>query len=210
MYNMNNPKLKLYQFLENNNPSQNFSELEIKINIFFKDIDKFKITDEKYIFQTLDYSSFILPETKEIKMQNLSNYNNILEIAKLSKKNIHFNDFFMMLYLYSNSYLSAYSIGKWAIFSLSQVINHFNYLLSLEPNIEWLALGYHPFGIGHYYSLRMNIKNGKLFIQRDGGSNQKEKEEYWAKYKNQDLLSVDYIDYQILLYFLSSKIYDSH
>jgi hypothetical protein len=143
-------------------------------------------------------------------MQNLSNYNKILEIAKLSTKKIYFNDFFMMLYLYSNSYLSAYSINKWTIFSLSQVIIHFNYLSSLEPNIEWLALGYHPLGIGHYYSLRMNIKNGKLFIQRDGGSNQKEKEEYWDKYKNQDLLSVDYIDYQILLYFLSSKIYDSN
>jgi len=210
MNTMNNPKLKLYEFLENNNPSQNFSDLEIKINVFFKNIDKISITDEKYIFQTLDYSSFILPETKQIKIQDLSNYNKILEITKLSKKNIHFNDFFMMLYLYSNSYLSAYTFGKWTIFSLSQVINNFNHLLSLEPNIEWLCLGYHPLGIGHYYSLRMNINNGKVFIQRDGGSNNKEKEEYWDRYKNQDLLSVDYIDYQILLYFLSSKIYDSN
>jgi hypothetical protein len=207
---MSDQKIKLYEFLENNNPSQNHQYLEIKINIFFKDIDKFKITDEKYIFQTLDHTSLILPETKEIKMQDLSNYNKILEISKLSTKKIHFNDYFMMLYLYSNSYLSAYSFNKWTIFSLTQVINHFNYLLSLYPNIEWLTLGYHPFRIGHYYSLRMNIKNGKLFIQRDGGSNQKEKEEYWEKYKNQDLLSVDYIDYQILVYFLSSKIYDSN
>ena len=116
----------------------------------------------------------------------------------------------MMLYIYSNSYLSAYSIGKWTIFSLSQVISHFNYLLSLDPNIEWCCLGCHPSGIGHYYSLRMNINNGKLFIQRDGGSNNNEKKENWQQYKNQDLLSVDYIDYQNLLYFLSSKIYDSH
>ena len=207
---MSDQKIKLYDFLENNNSSKNHQDLEIKINIFFKDINKFKITDEKYVFQTLDQSFFILPETKEIKMQNLSNYNKILEISKLSTKKIHFNDYFMMLYIYSNSYLSAYSLYKWTIFSLSQVINHFNYLSSLEPNIEWLSLGYHPSGIGHYYSLRMNINNGKLFIQRDGGSNQKEKEEYWEKYKNQDLLSIDYIDYQILLYFLSSKIYDSY
>jgi len=207
---MSDQKMKLYQFLENNNPSQNFSELEIKINIFFKEIDKIRITDEKYIFQTLDHSSFILPETKEIRMQNLSNYEKILEITKLSTKKIHFNDYFMMLYLYSNSYLSAFSIGKWSIFSLNQVISHFNHLLSLDPNIEWCCIGYHPFGIGHYYSLRMNIKNGKLFIQRDGGSNYNEKQEYWEKYKNQDLLSIDYIDYKILLYFLSSKIYDSY
>jgi hypothetical protein len=207
---MNDQKMKLYKFLENNNPSQNFNELEIKINIFFRDINKFTITDEKYIFQTLEHSSFVLPETKLIKMQDLSNYNKIIEITKLSKKKIHFNDYFMMLYLYSNSYLSAYSLHKWTIFSLSQVINHFNYLLSLEPNIEWCCIGIHSLGIGHYYSLRMNINNGKLFIQRDGGSNYKEKEEYWEKYKNQDLLSVDYIDYQILLYFLSSKIYDSN
>jgi len=210
MYIMNNPKLKLYQFLENNNPSQNFTEIEIKLNIFFRDIDKFKITDEKYFFQKLDHNSLILSETKEIKMQDLHNYNKILEIAKLSTKKIHFNDYFMMLYLYSNSYLSAYSINKWTIFSLSQVINNFNYLLSLELNIEWLTLGYHPFGIGHYYSLRMNINNGKIFIQRDGGNNHKEIQENWEQYKNQDLLSVDYIDYQILVYFLSSKIYDSN
>ena len=200
--------MKLYEFLENNNKSQNFHDLEIKINIFFKDIDKFKITDEKYVFQTLDQSSFILPETKEIRIQNLSNYSKILEIAKLSNKQIHFNDYFMMLYLYSNSYLSAFSIGKWTIFSLSQVISHFNHLLSIEPNIEWCRLGHHQFGIGHYYSLRMNIKNGKLFIQRDGGSNNTEKLEYWEQYKNQDLLSVDYIDYPILIYFLSSKTYE--
>ena len=35
MNTINNPKLRLYEFLENNNPSQNFSDLEIKINIFF-------------------------------------------------------------------------------------------------------------------------------------------------------------------------------
>ena len=70
--------MKLYKFLENNNPSQNFNELEIKINIFFRDINKFTITDEKYIFQTLEHSSFVLPETKLIKMQDLSNYNKII------------------------------------------------------------------------------------------------------------------------------------
>jgi hypothetical protein len=207
---MSDQKIKLYEFLENNNPSQNHQDLNIKINIFLKDIDKFKITDEKYVFQTLDQSSFILPETKEIGIQKLSNYSKILEITKLSKKKIHFNEYFMMLYLYSNTYLSAFSIGKWTIFSLSQVVSHFNHLLSMEPNIEWCCLGHQQSGIGHYYSLRMNINNGKLFIQRDGGSNHTEKLEYWEQYKNQDLLSVDYIDYLNLVYFLSSKIYDSH
>jgi len=207
---MSDQKIKLYTFLENNNPSQNHHNLDIKINIFFKDINKFKITNDLYVFQSLDKSSFILPETKEIEVQNFSNYDKILEIPKLSKKKIHFNDYFMMLYLYSNTYLSAFSFGKFTLFSLSQVISHFNYLLSLEPNIEWCCLGYHPSGIGHYYSLRMNITNGKLFIQHDGGSNHKEIEENWQQYKNQDLLSVDYIDYQNLQYFLSSKIYDSY
>ena len=55
-----------------------------------------------------------------------------------------------------------------------------------------------------------NINNGKLFIQRDGGNNYKEIEENWEQYKNQNLLSVDYIDYHNILNFLSSKIYDSH
>ena len=89
-------KIKLYEFLENNNPSQNHQDLEIKIYIFFKDIDKFKITDEIYVFQILDQSSFILPETKEIGIQNFSFYDKILEIPKLSKKQIHFNDYLMI------------------------------------------------------------------------------------------------------------------
>ena len=200
---MSDQKIKLYTFLENNNPSQNHHDLEIKIDIFFKYIDKFK-------YKTLDHSSFTQPETTKIKIQNISNYNKILEIPKLSKKQIYFNDYFMMLYLYFNSYLSAFSFGKWTIFSLSQVISHFNYLLTKDSSIEWLCLGIYSFGIGHYYSLRMNINNGKLFIQRDGGNNHDEIEENWQQYKNQDLLTVDYIDYQNLQYFLSSKIYDSH
>ena len=174
---MSDQKIKLYTFLENNNTSQNHHDLEIKIDIFFNHIDKFK-------YKTLDHSSFTQPETTKIKIQNFSNYNKILEIPKLSKKQIHFNDYFMMLYLYSNSYLSAFSFGKWTIFSLSQVISHFNYLLSKDSSIEWLALGHHPLGIGHYYSLRMNINNGKLFIQRDGGNNHDEIEENWQQYKN--------------------------
>ena len=202
--------MKLYSFLENNNPSQNNQELELKINIFLKNIDKIKITKENQIFQTFNRSSFNQPETVEIKNNNYSNYEKILEILKLSKKKIHFNDFFMMLYIYSNSYLSAYTIDKFTIFSLSQVITHFNYLLTKNQNIEWLCLGIQPFGIGHYNSLRMNINNGKLFIQRDGGNNYSEIEENWQQYKNQDLSSIDYIDYSFLIYLLSSKIYDSN
>jgi len=207
---MSDSKMKLYSFLEMNNPSQNYQELEEKINIFLKNIDKIKITKENQIFQTLDHSSFNQPETIEINMKDFSNYDKILEIVKLSKKKIHFNDFFMMLYIYYNSYLSAYTIDKFTIFSLSQVITHFNYLLTKNPNIEWLCLGIEPFGIGHYNSLRMNINNGKLFIQRDGGNNYNEIEENWQQYKNQDLTLIDYIDYPFLIYLLSSKIYDSH
>lgn len=207
---MSNKKIKLYAFLENNNPSQNYQELEIKINIFFKNINNFKITEEKQNFQTLDHSSFTQPETSEIKISNFSNYDKILKIANLPKKKIHFNDYFMMLYLYSNSYLSSYKIGNWIIFSLSKVITDFSSLLTIENNIEWLCLGFQPFGISHYKSLRMNINNGKLFIQRDGGNNNNEIEENWQQYKNQDLLSIDYIDFPNLIYLLSSKIYDSH
>jgi hypothetical protein len=198
---MNHQKIKLYIFLENNYPSQNFNECKIKIDIFFNNIDKFKI---------LDHSSFTQPKTTEIKIQNFSNYNKILEISKLSKKKIFFNVYFMMLYLYSNSYLSTYYINNWTIFSLSEVINHFNFLLSKDSTIEWLCLGIYKFGIGHYYSLRMNINNGNLFIQRDGGNNYNEIEENWQQYKNQDLLSIDYIDFPFLIYLLSSKIYDSN
>jgi len=192
---MNDQKIKLYSFLEMHNTSLNLNELKTKIDVFFNYIDKFNI----------NYSN-----NNQLNTKNFSNYDNILKIAKLPKKKVYFNDFFMMLYLYSNSYLSSYTIGNWNIFSLSKVITDFCYLLTIEPNIEWLCLGIQPFGIGHYNSLRMNINNGKLFIQRDGGNNYNEIEENWQQYKNQDLSSIDYIDYPFLIYLLSSKIYDSH
>jgi len=188
-------KMILYTLLEKQNPTLNSNELKIKIDFFLDNFDKINI----------NYS-----DTSKLKKLNFSNYNKILEIAKLSKKKIHFNDYFMMLYLYSNSYLSSYKIGNWNIFSLSKVITDFSSLLHIEPNIEWLCLGSQPFGITQYHSLRMNINNGKLFIQSDGGNNDNEIEENWQKYKNQDLLLVDYIDFPNLFYLLSSKIYESH
>ena len=53
-----------------------------------------------------------------------------------------------------------------------------------------------------------NILLGTLIVISIIGCSDKEKEENWNQYKNQDLLTVDYIDYPILIYLLSSKIYD--
>jgi len=193
-------KTKLYNFLENSDSSLSHDDIDIKVNIFFKNVHLFTITNDKYIFSQLNNPFFIIPETNEIKSGDFKNYSNILDVLKLSKVPIIFNQYFMMLYLYSDSYLRAYSIGDWTIFSLSQVIDNFNSMHCMEPNIEWLCLGNKYMGLGHYCSLRMNIKNGKLFMQNDGGSNDWERIEYWETYKNQDLSLVDYIDYQIFIY----------
>jgi hypothetical protein len=51
-------------------------------------------------------------------------------------------------------------------------------------------------GLGHIEVLRMDIENGDLFIQPDGGSNGYERFDYWEQYKTQKIKKEQTIDFK--------------
>jgi hypothetical protein len=60
-------------------------------------------------------------------------------------------------------------------------------------------------GLGYYQALRMNINNGKLFIQMDGGSNDWDRMSYWEQYKNQQINDSNYTEFTELINLLISN-----
>jgi hypothetical protein len=113
-----------------------------------------------------------------------------------------FNPYFMMLYISVNKINRAFTHGFWTIFSLHQIIDDYNTLYIEEPDIKWLTLGHAYMGLGYYKALRMDITNGRLFIQNDGGSNDYDRIAYWDAYKNQQLAESDYLTFeQVIEYF---------
>ncbi len=53
-------------------------------------------------------------------------------------------------------------------------------------NSLWIDIGLVYRGLGHVLTLRMDIRNGELFMQPDGGSNGWDREAYYNKYIDQE------------------------
>lgn len=177
-------------------------EINTMIDIFQTHIKDFRVTDDNYTFSQLDNPFFLIPKTDTIDDCNLfSNseydiiYDKIHNALNKINKNIVFNPYFIMLYLTIRSDTKACSIGNWTIFSLNQVIDDLNILILEEPTINWCTLGHRYMGLGYYEALRMDINNGKLFIQMDGGSNDWDRLAYWEQYKNQQIKESNYIEF---------------
>ena len=187
-------------------------EINNNIDIFKTHLTHFKATDTNYTFSQLDNPFFFVPKTDIINTCNEINncdyndimYDNISNAINKSNKSIVFNPYFIMLYLTVKSETKAFSIGNWTLFSLNQIIDDFNTLLLEEPEITWCTLGHKYMGLGYYKALRMDITNGKLFTQLDGGSNDWDRLAYWEQYKNQKIKESDFIEYSNLITLLIS------
>jgi len=191
-------------------------ELPIEINkmidIFQTHIQYFRVTDDNYTFSQLDNPFFLIPKTDTIDNSHVNNnseydmiYDKIHNTLNKINKNIVFNPYFIMLYLTINSDTKACSIGNWTLFSINQVIDDLNILILEEPAINWCTLGHKYMGLGYYQALRMNINNGKLFIQMDGGSNDWDRMSYWEQYKNQQINDSNYTEFTELINLLISN-----
>jgi len=174
-------------------------------NIYRK---QFKITNYDYQFTQQTNPFFQTPPSQMIdEIDVYNNTDGYLEMDSLlaSYKGhipLVFNPYFMMLYISVNKTTCAFTNGAWTIFSLRQIIDDFNRLYTEEPDIKWLTLGHAYMGLGYYKALRMDITNGRLFIQNDGGSNDYDRIAYWDAYKNQQLAESDYFTFeQVIEYF---------
>ncbi len=178
------------------------------ISIFNTHRSQFKLSVDDYQFTQQTNPFFQTPVSQLADDRDVyKNTDGYIEIDSIiaSYKGcvpLVFNPYFMMLYISVNKTNRAFTHGMWTIFSLQQIIHDFNQMYSEEPNIQWLTLGHAYMGLGHYKALRMDITNGQLFIQNDGGSNGYDRLAYWDVYKNQQLKETDYLTFeQVIEYF---------
>jgi hypothetical protein len=178
------------------------------ISIFNIHREKFKLSVHDYQFTQQTNPFFQTPVSQMIDETNV--YNNTDEYAEIDKviasykghEPLVLNPYFMMLYISVNKTNRAFTNSGWTIFSLQQIIDDFNTLYEEEPDIKWLTLGHAYMGLGYYKALRMDITNGRLFIQTDGGSNDYDRIAYWDAYKNQQLTETDYLTFErVIEYF---------
>jgi hypothetical protein len=95
----------------------------------------------------------------------------------------------LLLYIYTGSVEKQITTDNgWTLFSLKQIyqryVDNINAMESGGGSL-WIDIGLVYRGLGHVLTLRMDIRNGELFMQPDGGSNGWEREEYYNKYINQ-------------------------
>ena len=177
-------------------------------SIFNEHREQFKMTNYDYKFKQETNPFFQTPTSQSTDdndvYKNTDGYSEIDSLLASYKgcKPIVFNPYFMMLYISVNKTNRAFTYGVWTIFSLQQIIYDFNTVCTEEPDIKWLTLGHAYMGLGYYNALRMDITNGRLFIQTDGGSNNYDRIAYWDTYKNQQLIESDYLTFeQVIEYF---------
>ena len=173
-------RLLLGSSLDNNSIEQiklDFSELS----------DKIKITEKQYTFDAMNNPFFIQPKT--VNIHNIVNPNLDLYITLLNSLDtpIQFNQLIMMTYILAGNPDIGITIGDWTLYSFNQMIEYIKKLKSENSKITWTNLGHRYIGLGHIEVLRMDIENGDLFIQPDGGSNGYDRLYYWNLYLHQKI-----------------------
>ena len=114
-------------------------------------------------------------------------YADFFNIVNVYNK-LHFNKELLLLYIYTGSVEKQITTDNgWILFSLKQIYQRYvdNINSNINNNSLWIDIGLVYRGLGHVLTLRMDIRNGELFMQPDGGSNGYECEAYYNKYIDQ-------------------------
>ena len=102
-------------------------------------------------------------------------------------KNINFNKALLLLYIYTGSVQKQIvTENGWTLFSIEQIFDRYKN----NQDRLWIDIGLVYCGLGHVLTLRMDIRNGELFMQPDGGSNGYERDMYYHKYIDQFQIKV--------------------
>lgn len=109
------------------------------------------------------------------------NYDDFFDIFN-TYKNVNFNKVLLLLYIYTGSIKKQIiTENGWTLFSIEQIFDRYKN----DKDKLWIDIGIVYQGLGHVLTLRMDIRNGELFMQPDGGSNGYEREMYYHKYVEQ-------------------------
>jgi hypothetical protein len=116
------------------------------------------------------------------------NYDDFFDIFK-TYKDVNFNKALLLLYIYTGSVQKQIiTQNGWTLFSIEQIFDRYQNDKERYQNDKerlWIDIGLVYQGLGHVLTLRMDIRNGELFMQPDGGSNGYEREMYYNKYVEQ-------------------------
>lgn len=168
-----------------------------QLQLDFSEIShKIKITKKEYTFDVMNNPFFIQPSTVNIK--NIQNTNLDLYITLLNSldTSIIFNKLMIMTYIFTGNPNIGITIGEWTLYSFNQIIDFIKKLKYENSKITWTNIGHRYMGLGHIEVLRMDLENGDLFIQPDGGSNDYERLDYWNMYQNQKINKDQTIDFK--------------
>jgi len=187
---------KYYGSISNKDLRQHLIRMTSEFNETLK---HFNISTYAYSFDQCNNPFFMNPSSEDIVKCRNTNYGELDDVIAMSKKSIVFNPYIMMLYISTSKSNRAYTISNWTIFSLQQIVSDFNKLVDMESDIKWCDIGHKYLGLGYYSALRMDITNGRLFIQTDGGSNGYDCIHNWNRYKNQELQRDNYIEFNDLI-----------
>ena len=109
------------------------------------------------------------------------NYDDFFDIFK-TYKDVNFNKALLLLYIYTGSVQKQIiTQNGWTLFRIEQIFDRYKN----DKERLWIDIGIVYQGLGHVLTLRMDIRNGELFMQPDGGSNGYEREMYYNKYVEQ-------------------------
>ena len=122
-------------------------------------------------------------------------YADFFNIVNICNK-VHFNRALLLLYIYTGSVEKQITTNNgWTLFSLKQIYQRYVESGGGDDgggddggggNSLWIDIGLVYRGLGHVLTLRMDIRNGELFMQPDGGSNGWDREAYYNKYIDQE------------------------
>ena len=184
---------KLMLLFDNSLDKNKLEQMKLEL---LKFSHKIKITEKKYRFDAIDNPFFIQPRT--VILNNMIHPNLDLYITllhSLDKPRV-FNQWIMLTYILVGDPELGITIGDWTLYSFNQTIEYSKKLKDENSKITWTNLGHRYMGLGHIEVLRMDIENGDLFIQPDGGSNGYERLDYWNLYLHQKINKEQTIDFQ--------------
>jgi len=189
MLDINKLKIILGNSIDQNSIQQmklEFSEISNKI----------KITEQGYTFDPMNNPFFMQPNTVDIKNSVNPDLDLYITLLNTLDTPIVFNQSIMMTYLFAGKPDIGLTIGEWTLYSFQQTIDYIKKLKNENLNITWTNIGHRYMGLGHVEVLRMDIENGDLFIQPDGGSNCYERIDYWNMYVNQKINKSQTIEFK--------------
>ena len=175
-------------------------------NEVYDNMRHFYVSNDDYHFDA-DENPFFLPPPSSLLTENYpESMTKFREQKERLPSDVVLNPWITTLQFIAGNTRKALSTETgWIIFSFHQMVDRILGYRERNPGITWTDIGHVSRGLGHVLVLRMDTRNGQLFMQPDGGSNGWDRQYHWDLYKDQKLNDDNYISYSVFLEEISKK-----